>query len=716
MLVLMLVAAAFLCSGNLCIIASKTKGLVPYSSVTVTLLTEVLKLSAMLSAVIATRTAVPNQLELSKGCYYAVPALLNALESNLNYVILRYLDAATVSVLWNLKILLTAVLFRYVLKHPLSELHKLAIALLVLGVLTSQSNRFHQTGNGSTALAETETSSHVVLGLSLSLVSVTLSSCASVFAEWTLKRQADCPFLWQSVQMYSFGTLFNAIGLLVVDGKTVYLEGFFHGYSGWTVAIIVVNSIGGVSMACILKYLDNIACVYSHSMAMMLTTFFSMMFFAFSPSLEFACGLGVLVVSMYLYHHPLAQVASIKQPSPTSDTGSEDDDTLPAQVPSLQLKKTSIYMEVPSEVAEEHRLFVNGPPGSGKTTLAKLLSEEFNLEVIATGDLLRENMKAQTPSGRRAQRCIAAKTLVPDRVVVDMVEAKIISCTKRGRAGWVLDSFPRTTDQAKALMAKQDLIPKVVIVLELPKSDCISRIRGRRFDPVTGTIFHSPTNVPIDAVVRARLTRRRDDSSERLSPRFDAYQAFGEATNELFDSSNAPSGRFKGYTKPSEVNAPAPTVVDTPGVSIRSSSNSSIRSSGSTTNLEVAAASVDMEKFKNLLLKGFDTVKHGRRGRPHPRLIFTDLEFKRVFWQKAMGPADRVGKGKHARLEQSIALIDVIQVTRGMKTTVLKRSGNVARYENYVSLVTPTRTLDLEMPGAQLADFLQRGFDQLLHG
>ncbi|KAF4321413.1 hypothetical protein BBO99_00004846 [Phytophthora kernoviae] len=595
MLVLMLVAAAFLCSGNLCIIASKTKGLVPYSSVTVTFLTEVLKLGAMLSAVIVTRTAIPNQLELSKGCYYAVPALLNALESNLNYVILRYLDAATVSVLWNLKILLTAVLFRYVLKHPLSELHKLAIALLVLGVLTSQSNRFHQTGDGSTALAETEASSHVVLGLSLSLVSVTLSSCASVFAEWTLKRQSDCPFLWQSVQMYSFGTLFNAIGLLVVDGKTVYLEGFFHGYSGWT-------------------------------------------------------------------------------------------------------------------------LFVNGPPGSGKTTLAKMLSEEFNLEVIATGDLLRENMKAQTPSGRRAQRCIAAKTLVPDRVVVDMVEAKIISCTKRGRAGWVLDSFPRTTDQAKALMAKQDLIPKVVIVLELPKSDCISRIRGRRFDPVTGAIFHSPTNVPIDAVVRARLTRRRDDSSERLSPRFDAYQAFGEATNELFDNSNAPSGRFKGFTKPSEVNAPAPTVADTPGVSIRSNSNSSIRSSGSTTNLEVAAASVDMEKFKNLLLEGFDTVKHGRRGRPHPRLIFTDLEFKRVFWQKAMGPADRVGKGKHARLEQSIALIDVIQVTRGMKTTVLKRSGNVARYENYVSLVTPTRTLDLEMPGAQLADFLQRGFDQLLHG
>ncbi|GMF33327.1 unnamed protein product [Phytophthora fragariaefolia] len=340
-LALMLLAAVFLCSGNLCIIASKVDGLVPYSSVTVTFLIEVLKFAATSTAIVVTNTPMPDHLQLRDlGCY-AGPALLNALETNLNYVVLRYLDAATVSVLWNLKILLTAVLFRVVLKNPLSELHKLAIALLVLGVLTSQSDRFGQIA--------TENSQHVALGLCLALVGVTLSSCASVFAEWTLKRQSDCPFLWQSLQMFGFGVLFNALGL-IVDGKVLIHEGFFHGYNGWAVGVAVVNSIGGISMACILKYLDNIACVYSHSMAMMLTAFFSMMFFAFSPSVEFACGLGVLVISMYLYHHPLAQVPI--DPERFSETNG-DDDAVSTSHPSLQLKLPTKYKEVPREVERE---------------------------------------------------------------------------------------------------------------------------------------------------------------------------------------------------------------------------------------------------------------------------------------------------------------------------------------------------------------------------
>ncbi|KAE9129742.1 hypothetical protein PF005_g4736 [Phytophthora fragariae] len=147
-----------------------------------------------------------------------------------------------------------------------------------------------------------------------------------------------------------------------------------------------------------------------------------------------------------------------------------------------------------------------------------------------------------------------------------------------------------------------------------------------------------------------------------------------------------PAGKFRGLSGPTEISkSSVESAVARASISVRSSSSSSVRSNSSTTSLETAAASVDMETFKELLLDGFEAVKHGRRGRPHPRFIFTDLDFKRVFWQKAMGAADRVGKGKRARLEQSVVLGDVVQVARGMKTAVLKRSGNVTRYECYVS-------------------------------
>ncbi|POM78421.1 UDP-N-acetylglucosamine transporter [Phytophthora palmivora] len=317
-LALMLVAAAFLCSGNLCIVASKVQSVVPYSSITVTFLIEVLKLTSMLAAIIVTNTS-PNQLQLRTCCYYAVPALLNALESNLNYVVLRYLDAATVSVLWNLKILLTAVLFRYVLKQPLTELHKLAIALLILGVLTSQSDRFQQIGSNSEVN----------------------------------KTRRDAVVMCECICRVDVEAAVKLSILVAKHGKLLLSGGMFDAYSVWTVVVIVVNSIGGIFMACILKYLDNIACVYSHSMAMMLTTLLSMIFFSFSPSLEFACGLGVLVISMYLYHHPLAQPATLKEISPASDTSRESDENVVATTSSRQLPKLNKYTELPSDTREK---------------------------------------------------------------------------------------------------------------------------------------------------------------------------------------------------------------------------------------------------------------------------------------------------------------------------------------------------------------------------
>eukprot|EP00644_Phytophthora_capsici_P016762 jgi/Phyca11/122342/e_gw1.47.362.1 len=353
MLAGMMVVAMLMCSGNLCISASKQDGKIPYSSTTVTLLIEVLKLAVMLAAIIITETPPPARFVPIEAFYYAVPSFLYTIDNNLNYVILRFMDAATLSVLWNLKIVVTAVLFRFVLKHPLSELRKIAIVLLVVGVLTSESTHVREMEDAMTKESNSNKSGQdLVIGVLLVLVGVTLSSCASVFTEWAFKRKSSCPFLWQNIQMYVFGIIFNVAGVLLVEGEEISSKGFFHGYNKWTLAVIAVNSIGGIGMGFILKYLDNIACVYSHSMAMMLTMLFSMLFFSFKPSLEFGCGLTVLIISMYIYHHPLAH---------------HD-----ARPPADAAKKCSDRHKTPTSSRSTDR--------SDKKRLAKLKQEELDMD------------------------------------------------------------------------------------------------------------------------------------------------------------------------------------------------------------------------------------------------------------------------------------------------------------------------------------------------
>lgn len=492
------------------------------------------------------------------------------------------------------------------------------------------------------------------------------------------------------------------------------------------------------------------------------------------------------------------------------------------------------------------QLFVTGPPGAGKTTVSKLLCDEFRLELVATGELLRENMTAQTPLGREAQRCIAAKTLIPDTVVVDMVASKIDSSEQRKR-GWVLDGFPRTPDQCRTLQRDKRISPTVAIVLELSERECAKRIAGRRFDPTTGLIYHREFRLSKDRDVNARLVARADDAPDKLSPRFEAYRTFGEQTNALLapvvhcvDASGSPEevldkistlllslaqgnnggnaervpshlerfdalhasnqpqtsqtpsvatagvsfGKAAQFKKQmpqrieeecedeideddhvhvgmgesamnplsntiqhecsfdysyddDQANAqqgkafqrrPASASVDSPAVNAYSPAPTEIIVTPPASNNDeelldvtsalcpIAAASpptedeLSMERFRNMLLDGFDVLKHGRRGSPHTRTVFADVEFKRIFWQK---PA-KDKRSKKARLDQSILLADVVQVVRGMKTDVLKRSGDVAKYERYLSLVSDDRTLDLELATEADSEFLRRGFERLL--
>ncbi|KAI9907565.1 hypothetical protein PsorP6_004340 [Peronosclerospora sorghi] len=165
-LLLVLVAAAFLFSGNLFIIASMVDGCVPYSSVTVNFLIEATKICATL--LLFTPESIPATNE--RLLYYPSTTKCFREQSQLRSSPLpgRCYSVRTLE----FENLFSAVLFRYLLKHQLSELNVLAISLLILGVLTSQSDRLH----AKTILSETHYDSQcMLLGLTLALVGVTLS-------------------------------------------------------------------------------------------------------------------------------------------------------------------------------------------------------------------------------------------------------------------------------------------------------------------------------------------------------------------------------------------------------------------------------------------------------------------------------------------------------------------------------------------------------------
>lgn len=123
-----------------------------------------------------------------------------------------------------------------------------------------------------------------------------------------------------------------------------------------------------------------------------------------------------------------------------------------------------------------------GPPGAGKGTQAEKLLEKYQLVHLSTGDILRAELKAETELGVEAKKFMEKGELVPDEVVIGMIEAKIDSTSNA--KGYIFDGFPRTTAQAEALdtmLTKKDTPISMMLALEVEKEELIKRLllRGK---------------------------------------------------------------------------------------------------------------------------------------------------------------------------------------------------------------------------------------------
>lgn len=181
------------------------------------------------------------------------------------------------------------------------------------------------------------------------------------------------------------------------------------------------------------------------------------------------------------------------------------------------------------------KIILLGPPGSGKGTQAKRLSQDYQLPHVSTGDLFREHIEEQTLTGKEAKNFIEAGQLVPDALVLAMAFDRLsrLDCQR----GYVLDGFPRTLAQADQLTALQKNTKKLyVLALEVSDEVIVKRAAGRLVCQLCGTIYNQFLTPPLQEGIcdkcQGVICRRKDDEAEVVRQRLQVYH---KQTQPLID-------------------------------------------------------------------------------------------------------------------------------------------------------------------------------------
>lgn len=199
-----------------------------------------------------------------------------------------------------------------------------------------------------------------------------------------------------------------------------------------------------------------------------------------------------------------------------------------------------------------------GAPGAGKGTQAERIVSEFDVPHISTGDILRAAVAAGTELGRTAQRHMEAGELVPDEVVIGIVGDRLAE--PDAAAGFLLDGFPRTIDQARALddiLAEAGRDLSHVIVLDVPEQELIERLSGRRMCRGCGKGYHLTFDPPVDEGVcdacGGELYQRADDDEATVRNRLAVYRAQTEPLVEHYRGKGILQTASGGGKMPDEV-------------------------------------------------------------------------------------------------------------------------------------------------------------------
>lgn len=170
------------------------------------------------------------------------------------------------------------------------------------------------------------------------------------------------------------------------------------------------------------------------------------------------------------------------------------------------------------------RIVLLGPPGAGKGTQARFITESYGIPQISTGDMLRAAVSAGTDLGKQVQSIMDSGRLVPDEIMIVLVRERIAQpdCAN----GFLFDGFPRTIPQAQALeQARIDI--DHVIEIHVPDDEIVARLSGRRVHPASGRVYHVIHNPPKtadkDDLTGEPLIQREDDREQTVRKRLEVY-------------------------------------------------------------------------------------------------------------------------------------------------------------------------------------------------
>ncbi|XP_039655933.1 UDP-galactose translocator isoform X2 [Perca fluviatilis] len=231
----------------------------------------------------------------------AVPSLIYTLQNNLQYIAISNLPAATFQVTYQLKILTTALFSVLMLRKSLSRVQWVSLVLLFAGVAIVQ---VEQEGKKEASVSGASNQNYTV-GLVAVVISCLSSGFAGVYFEKILKGSSASVWV-RNVQLGIFGTALGMLGLWWNDGEAIAERGFLFGYTDAVWCVIFNQAFGGLLVAVVVKYADNILKGFATSFSIIVSTVTSVYLFGFHVDLLFTAGAGLVIGAVYMYSLPKA--------------------------------------------------------------------------------------------------------------------------------------------------------------------------------------------------------------------------------------------------------------------------------------------------------------------------------------------------------------------------------------------------------------------------